>query len=145
MRLTGDLWAPTLDGVSREFTYGDRFHIDDSTAEWLRRNGIAKDADDLSGDDKHAPTPQPGTVDYDPDDPNTTKLFSELGGDELGIPETESTHDAVEVDDAPAVPKPLAAAKVDAWRRYAESLGIDPKGRSKDELRSLCAQRESQS
>ena len=48
-------------------------------------------------------------------------------------------------DDTPAVPKPLAAAKVDAWRRYAESLGIDPKGRSKDELRSLCAQRESQS
>lgn len=144
MRLTVDLWAPTLDGVSREFTYGDRFHIDDSTAEWMRRNGIAKDADDLSGD-PHAPTPQPGTVKYDPDDPNTTKLFSELGGDELGIPDDPSTDDTPEVDDTPTVPKPLAAAKVDAWRRYAESLGIDPKGRSKDELRSLCAQRESQS
>ena len=144
MRLTVDLWAPTLDGVSREFTYGDRFHIDDSTAEWMRRNGIAKDADDLSGDEKHASTPQPGTVKYDPDDPNTTKLFSELGGDELGIPDDPSTDDTPEVDDTPTVPKPLAAAKVDAWRRYAESLGIDPKGRSKDELRSLCAQRESQ-
>lgn len=144
MRLTVDLWAPTLDGVSREFTYGDRFHIDDSTAEWMRRNGIAKDADDLSGD-PHAPTSQPGTVKYDPDDPNTTKLFSELGGDELGIPDDPSTDDTPEVDDTPTVPKPLAAAKVDAWRRYAESLGIDPKGRSKDELRSLCAQRESQS
>ena len=144
MRLTVDLWAPTLDGVSREFTYGDRFHIDDSTAEWMRRNGIAKDADDLSGDEKHASTPQPGTVKYDPDDPNTTKLFSELGGNELGIPDDPSTDDTPEVDETPTVPKPLAAAKVDAWRRYAESLGIDPKGRSKDELRSLCAQRESQ-
>lgn len=56
--------------------------------------------------------------------------------DEPAPASTTETVDDESADDEPAedVKRPAKTAPVDAWRKYAESLGVEVKGLSKQEI-----------
>lgn len=84
---------------------GSVLEVDEGTAQWLKRCGALVDESAKSAAVKPVAKPK-----------------------QQAKPESEPKKDAGSVE------RPVRAASIDDWRKYAESLGIVTKGLSKKEL-----------
>ncbi|MCT1491348.1 hypothetical protein M3G47_01280 [Corynebacterium sanguinis] len=89
---------------------GEVVEVDDTTADWLARTGALAPEQAVSQRPAAEKKPaQPAEVETPAEDP----------------------------DDAEVVKRPARTAPVEEWRKYAQSLGYDVKGLTKQELIAL--------
>ena len=118
-------WARRKVGADWEnFVEGDIVEDDSPWSERLVRIGAAVQIDELE------------TAESAEDAENADANDTDESEDEpTPAPVTEPV-DEESADDAPAedVKRPAKTAPVDTWRKYAESLGVEVKGLSKQEI-----------
>ena len=115
-------WARRKVGADWEnFVEGDIVEDDSPWAERLVRIGAAVQIDELE-------TAEPAEDAENADANGTDESEDESADDEYADDES--------ADDEPVedVKRPAKTAPVDTWRKYAESLGVEVKGLSKQEI-----------
>lgn len=106
--LNVDAWWQRTDAGLRLRRRGDELTVDAETEAWLRKHGIAGDADKETAS---LPKAKPAEA-----------------------PQKQEEQAAEEASGRANADKPAKAAPVDEWRAYAKGLGIDPSGLSKAEI-----------